>query len=238
MVAAMRKLPVSLTTFACGASSTVTLPRPRAAKRRSQEASSFCSPPQTIKSCFFCAASGRPKTGAATYPCPAARCASRSLRDSATEMVLIETWIPPPRRPARRPSSPRVPLSRAASSATMVATIAHCSATSRGDPHSTAPARALPFVPLQTRTLNQAATRLAAMGRPMRPSPMNPTASTLAAKERLDPRLQRGADQHSVDAAPQPVGLRAVGVEPEGREVEPLQVHVTHFAQVAKPVLA
>src|SRR5438105_4396844 len=153
-------------------------------------------------------------------------------------MVLIETWMPPRRRPERRPSSPNVTRSRAASSATMVATIADCSATSRGDLHSTAPGGALPFVRFQTRTVNPAATRLAAMGRPMRPSPMNPTASTSLAQERLDPRLQRGPDQRSVDPAAQPVGLRAVGVEPEGREVEPLQVHVTHFAQAAKPVVA
>jgi hypothetical protein len=46
-----------------------------------------------MKSLPAAAASGLPKTGAATYNWLAVRCASASRSDNATLIVLIETWI-------------------------------------------------------------------------------------------------------------------------------------------------
>src|SRR5438105_5837409 len=238
IVTAMRKLPISLTRLACGASPKGNVPRPSAAKRGWHRSRSDCSPPQTIQSCFFCAASGRPNTGAETNRWPAERCASRSLRESATEMVLIERWMAPGRSPATSPSSPKVTRSAAASSATMLATMPQGPATSRGEAPSIAPAGALPGVRFQTRTTKPAATRFAAIWLPILPSPMNPTVSTwLPAEERLEARAQRSADQRPVDSPSEAVRLRAVRVVPEGGETEALQVDVAYFAQVAQAVL-
>src|SRR5712691_5373765 len=83
-------------------------------------------------------------------------------------------------------------------------------------------------------------------GRPTPPSrsPLRATRwwwrvhGTLPAEERLEPRRQRGADQRAVDPTAEPVPFGAVRVEPERREIESLEVHVAHLAQVAKPVLA
>ena len=57
-----------------------------------------------MKSLAAAAASGRPKTGAATKRCPAFACAAASRSDNATLIVLMETWIAPV------PKLPRMPL--------------------------------------------------------------------------------------------------------------------------------
>ena len=75
-----------------------------------------------MKSLAAAAASGRPKTGAATKRCRAFACAVASRSDSATLIVLMEMWIAPSRSARIMPSSPNTTASTLASSASIVMT--------------------------------------------------------------------------------------------------------------------
>src|SRR5438093_2810856 len=154
-------------------------------------------------------------------------------------MVLIPRWIPPSRIPARRPFSPSTTPCTAASSASMVTTMRAPVAASRGVSHSVAPWGTFPLLRFQARTVNPAATRFAAMGRPISPRPQNPTVSiSVLPEEGLQPPPDSFSEQRPVHAQPGGPGLARVGVVPEGGEVQPLQIHVPHFAQVLDAVLA
>jgi len=73
IAAAKRKFPASLITLARGGSSPATItPWPIASSAGRQRSSAGGGPAATIHRFFASAASGRPKTGAATYVCPAA----------------------------------------------------------------------------------------------------------------------------------------------------------------------
>ena len=139
-----------MTVARAGSSPTAIVPWPIASSSGRQRSIAAAGPATTIQSFFASAASGRPKTGAARYACPAARCRSASRRDRAGLIVLIETWIAP--RPiASTTPPPSSVASSTASSATMVMSTSAPRAAAAADPATVAPRRSSASARLRVR---------------------------------------------------------------------------------------
>ena len=122
MAAAMRKLPATLSARACTGSGPRRQVRwPRTSKSGCTRSIAAGSPAATMASCPAAAASGRPKTGAATYPTPCRRCSAASSSASPTEMVARLTCTVPAGAEAGSPCSSTVSR-MAPSSASIVST--------------------------------------------------------------------------------------------------------------------
>src|SRR6266478_6386667 len=120
---AIRKFPVSLTTFALDGCSPITSTFcPMASHKGLHRSTVVLGPAATMANFPASAASGRPNTGAAIKSCPARACsvAKRSL--SATLMVLSEMCTPPCANDFSTPLSLNTTDSTAASSASIVST--------------------------------------------------------------------------------------------------------------------
>ena len=120
-----------------------------------------------------------PDTGASSATTP--RSDRRAAIDCAAAgaMVLMSMWMWPALAPSATPSAPSVTCSTSGASATMLIVIDARRATSAALAQSPAPASSSGCIDsrrrLHTCTRWPALMRLRAMGRPMRPSPMNPT---------------------------------------------------------------
>src|SRR5258706_2366557 len=179
---AIKKFPVSFTTFALDCWSPMTSNFcPMASHTGLKRSIVAFGPAATTASFPASAASGRPNTAAAMYSCPAPACSTAKRSLSATLMVLSEMCARPRASDFNTPPSPNTTASTAASSASMVSTASPRHASAK-EPATVAPslrsASARSRVRLYTVTRCPARSKLFAIPVPILPNPINPTSIT------------------------------------------------------------
>src|SRR3990172_7958332 len=121
-----------------------------------------------------------PVTGASRNLTPRSAQAAATRRASTGDTVLESTSTLPRRRSPTAPCSPHRICSSAGGSLTMVMSTSAAAAASRGEAAASAPCATngptRDAVRFHTVTAKPAFRRLAAIGRPIKPNPMNPTA--------------------------------------------------------------
>src|SRR3954451_4532384 len=140
-----------------------------------------------------------PVTGASTKATPWPATRSASLRLALGAMVDMSITRAPSSRPSAAPSSPNSTSSTSGASGTIVIAMPAWSAASAGEAAATAPfssANRSAFSPVRFHTVRSkpALARLAAIGRPMIPSPRNATRSVRSAMS----ATSRGLDSEPV----------------------------------------
>ena len=176
------KLPDSLTTLAASGASPKSCTRcPSSSRIGRARAFAAEEPDRQIHSVRAAAASGRPKTGAATNRLPRRACSAASLREVSGDTVLIEMCKPPSPSASAKPPAPSTASSSTESLDNRLMTTPPARTAPAGDSATAAPSAAkgsaLSRDRLNTVTVKPLARRLQAMGEPILPRPITATAS-------------------------------------------------------------
>src|SRR5215472_7669288 len=188
-------------------------------------------PPAMMDSVPASAPGGPPLTGASRHSTPPAAAAAPRRRVTSGDIVDMSIQVVPGAAPASRPCSPATTASTSGLSVTIVMTMSERSAASAGVAACSAPSAtsgaAFAAVRLWTVSRKPALSTLRAIGRPMSPSPTNPTRVLpgSAATIRRPPAFKVGAEGNAA-AGPCEQGLAMSPAGPSARRCgDPVRCH-------------
>ncbi len=172
--------------------------------------SAVASPPTMMDSDALMAPISPPLTGASSISAPRALASAAISRAVAGAMVLMSTMTMPGRSWSNTPCGPASTCRTSGESGTIVITTSVRAATSAGVAASVAPAWTSASTGARLRLCTTSEKpplmRLSAMGRPMRPRPMNPTRSGISFLHK-----RKGASVPQIDRSPVRVEVERVG---------------------------